>query len=183
MQDSLKSKERDSEPKTVSSEQKADLAQELTSIHQMLADLQDWAKESEASSREAEAAHDAMYYSKLPEALFHTTTPANAKRILLEGLKPHQLEFEPDKVVSLSDTIGFAKFCASVTQDTPKGELVVLEITTQGLDREVARSFLKLPNKIKPGEPLHEVHYTEPINADFIHQLSTTEVAELEKEE
>jgi len=155
--------------------------EQLASIHQMIADLSEWAKEQDTNNREAEEMHEKMFYSELPEALFHATTQANARIITLEGLKPHRLEFEPHEVVSLSDTISFAKFCASITQSTD--DLVILEITSQGLKREQAKSFLQLPNKIKPGEPLHEVHYFEPINSDYIHQLSQAQVAELEKTE
>lgn len=170
--------------KTANSEiERIEKFEQLASIHQMLADFTEWAKEQEANGKEAEEMHEKMYYSKLPEALFHATTPAKAKRIMLEGLKPHQLEFEPDVVVSLSDTITFAKFCAGVTQETPEDDLVVLEITTRGLDRAQARSFLQLPNKVLPNEPMHEVHYYEPINADWIHSLTSDEIAEIEKEE
>ncbi|MBA3678807.1 hypothetical protein H0W80_01240 [Candidatus Saccharibacteria bacterium] len=152
--------------------------EELASIHQMLADLEDWAKQLAIESREAEDLHEKMYYSRLPEALFHATTQANAKRIMLEGLQPHQLEYEPESVVSLSGTIDFARFCASVTQDTD--DLVILEITTQGLNREQAKSFLQLPNKIKPGEPLHEVHYLEPISSDYIYELTVEQIQKIE---
>lgn len=149
---------------------------ELTAIHGVLADLDKYAEGH--SGRQPE--EDLKFYSILPEALYHATTKEKARCILIEGLRPSALQFEDRAVVSLSDTVAYARFCASLTQDTEASDLVVLEITTQGLPREQFESYLPFDNPLEPGEKLHEVHSNEPISGDWIHQLSDEEVSDIE---
>lgn len=161
----------------------SDEARELQSIHAMVAELNKWAEELADSAAEEQEKIEKMYYTPLPPALFHATTIERAKSIMQQGLLPHRLIFDEEEVVSLSDTVKYAKFCASVTQGVPEGDLVVLEITTQGLDRELAKSFLHLPPPSQPAADMHEVHYSAPISSDFIYQLSPEETSEIEAQE
>lgn len=158
-------------------------AEDQTRNQELLQEIHNAIAELDAQTRQQRELTDEMYYSRLPLVLFHATTSQKAKRIMLEGLLPQRLIYEDTEVVSLSDTIGFAKFCASTTQGVAPSDLAVLEITTQGLDRELAQSFLTLLNPVKPNELLHEVHYHAPISADFIYKLSAEEAAEIEKTE
>ncbi len=150
---------------------------ELTKIHQVLADLDTYAEGLRAQSAEV----DQKYYSVLPEALYHATTREKAEQILTDGLRPSQLQFEDRAVVSLSDTIAYARFCASVTQDVDPSELVLLEVTTQGLPREQFESYLSFDNPHEPGDKLHEVHSMEPIGSDWIHRLADSEAVDIEQ--
>lgn len=96
------------------------------------------------------------------------------------------MRMEGDKeVVSLTDDIAFGKRVATETQrqETPE-DLVVLQIDTAKLDRELAESFLQernrdvlppaLQEKLKIENPktleeyLHEVHYDGEIPTDAI---------------
>lgn len=161
----------------------SDKARELQSIHAMVAELNKWAGVTAESAAEEQEKIEKMYHTPLPEALFHATTRERAKSIMKQGLLPHQLIFDEEEVVSLSDTVKYAKFCASVTQGVPEDDLVVLEITTQGLDRELAKSFLHLPPPSQPDVVMHEVHFCAPISSDFLYQLSPKEVSEIESQE
>lgn len=156
-----------------------DAKNELAAIHQMLAEL-DSAREHIAKDIDNV---DKIYYSRLPVALFHATTQERAMQIAQDGLKPSKLQFEKKAAVSLSDTVKYAKFCASVTQNVNPSELVVLEITTQGLDRENMESYLLLDNPHDSTEKLHEVHSLVPISPDWVHQLSDDEIHAIEAEE
>lgn len=155
---------------------------DLVTLHEILAGLDEWADGLRTESDEEVEAIEKIYHSPLPVALFHATTSENARLIMTEGLVPSSLQFEDREVVSLSDSIAYAKFCASQTQGVSPDELAVLEVTTQGLDRERAKSYLLLANPVLPDEPLHEVHYDEPISADWIHLLTPDEVAQIELE-
>lgn len=155
----------------------------LDALHHAIADI---SREVDELIRQADAEGDAiekMYYSRLPLGLYHATRKENAGSIKAEGLHPSELMYENDQAVSLSDTIEYALMCAGITQGAAPEELTVLEITTQGLDREMAKSFLQMPNPFKPGENLHEVHYSETINPDWIHELTSEEIAELTQKE
>jgi hypothetical protein len=148
---------------------------DLEQIHILMAELDHWAaKLREDGSLEAELA---IYDSHLPEALFHATTKDAARRIMNFGLIPSPLIFEDRGEVSLSDTVDYALFCASETQGVDTSELVVLEVTTQGLERKSAKSYLRLDNPMTKGEKMHEVHYSKTINPDWIHELRPEEIA------
>ena len=153
--------------------------QKVHQIHAMLAELDEWSRANMKELADQDELHRKMYETRLPIVLFHATTKEHAKSIMLQGLLPHQLEFAHEEVVSLSDTIAYARMCASVTQNTPEDELVVFEVTTQGIDRDQAKSFLHIPPPGFPDAEMHEVHYLEPINSDWIHQLTPEEVAEI----
>lgn len=153
---------------------------DLDALHDFLAGLDQWAEEIRQQADADSESVEQIYYSRLPEALFHATTKGKAKQIKAEGLKPSTLQFEDNEVVSLSDSIGYAKFCASQTQGVAPEELVILEVTTQGLDREEAKSYLQMDNPYVKGEKLHEVHYGKAVNPDWIHELSPAEAAEIE---
>lgn len=156
---------------------------DLDALHEFLAGLDRWADDMMKGADQEAQSIEQIYHSRLPGALFHATTRAGAEQIKKEGLKPSPLQFENNKVVSLSDSIRYAKFCASETQGVPPEELVVLEVTTQGLDREDAKSFLLLDNPLIRGEKLHEVHYGKPINPDWIYELSPHEIVDIERNE
>jgi hypothetical protein len=153
------------------------------SLQEFLADLDRWADEMRQRADTESEAVEKIYYSRLPEALFHATTKEGARKVRVEGLKPSPLQFEDNKVISLSDSIQYAKFCASQTQGVPPDELTILEITTQGIDREEAKSYLQMDNPYIKGEKLHEVHYAKAINPDWIHELTPEEAAEIERAE
>lgn len=155
----------------------------LDSIHQLLFELDIWAEDMRRQGDAEAEAVDKIFYSALPVALFHATTREKADKIAREGLLPSRLKFDDEAVVSLSDTIGYAKFCASTTQGVDPADLVVLEVTSRGLKRDLTKSYLKLDNPLQTGEALHEVHYAEPISPDWIHELSAQEVEEIEQQE
>lgn len=152
----------------------------LDAMHELLVGLDSWVEKMKAQNQIEDEALDKIYNSRLPPALYHATTAANARRIATEGLKPSSLMTENTEVVSLSDTISYAKFCASETQGVAPGELVIFEVTVQGLDREEAKSYLLLENPLVPGEKLHEVHYGQPIDPDWLYQLTPAEIVDIE---
>jgi len=131
-----------------------------------------------------------MYETPLPP-LFHATTAEGAKAIARDGLMSSELMFDNSEVVSLSDTVKFALDCAAETRQMPREQLVVLEITTRGQDRDLFKSFLKftvrdyeklagLPPSGLPDGPIHEVHFegADGISPDFIYQLTPQEAAD-----
>ena len=152
----------------------------LASLHTLLAELDDWADKIRSSKLLDRAEEEKIFHSPLPVALFHATTRANAEQIRIDGLRPSQLEFDKNIVVSLSDSVRYAKFCASITQATNENELVVLEVTTKGLERANTKSFLSFDDLVVVGEKMHEVHYDGVVSPDWIHELSAAEIAELE---
>lgn len=155
----------------------------LEQIHAMLADLDEWGRQLSRDAEEAYELEKKLYGSPLPTALFHATTPDRAAQIREKGLQPSRLSFEDRDAVCLSDTIGYARFCASKMQGVPPEDLVVLEVTTEGLPRDRIRSYLSLSNPIEPDEPLHEVHSEVPIQPDWLYELTPEEAAEIESTE
>jgi hypothetical protein len=151
----------------------------LESIHRALAEI-DALSENSVHSREW---LEKVCYSRLPDALFHATTKDKAERIKEDGLNPSKLQYEDRKVVSLSDTVAYAKFCASQTNGVDPTELVILEVTTQGIDRENFESYLAFADPHDMNEQLHEVHSIVPISPDWIHRLTPEDVVQLESNE